>query len=131
MASPRWSKPAAILASFSLILFAAGRAGAQVKVRVIVDSAGIKATPEIGSQTLANLPLGTILDVDSKQGEWYKVMTAKDGATLTGYIHELLVEEIGQGESETVSSGSPVVSQAETIAGIELRLAEIKELVRQ
>ncbi len=129
MAATRWTRPLAFLALVILIILAAGEAVAAVRVKVIVDSAGIKATPEIGSPTLANLPLGTILEVDAKQGEWYKVTTTKDGAALTGYIHELLVEEVAEGEAGGASSsGSPVVSQAETIAGIELRLAESKEL---
>ena len=132
MAVRRWSRTAAVLASLFLILFAAGRAGAQVKVRVSVDGAGVKSTPDIGSPTVATLSLGTTLDVESKTGEWYKVTTVKDGTPLSGYIHEILVEEIGEGESGGgPSSGGPVVSQAETIAGIEHTLKESKELIHQ
>jgi len=132
MAVRRWSRPAAILASLFLILLAAGQAGAQVKVKVSVDSAGIKATPDIGSPTLANLPLGTILQVESKKGAWYKVTTTKDGIALIGYIHEILVEEVVEGESAgAASSGSTVISQAETIAGIELKLKESEDLIQE
>ena len=99
MAVRRWPRPAAVLASLFLILLAAGPAKAQVKVRVSVDSAGIKATPDIGSPTLVNLPLGTILEVEAKKGEWYKVTTSKEGIALIGYIHEILVEEVVEGES--------------------------------
>ena len=35
-----------------------------VKVKVIVDNASIKAGPEIGGQTLANVPLGTVLEAE-------------------------------------------------------------------
>jgi DNA-binding beta-propeller fold protein YncE len=132
MAVRRWSRPAAILASLFLILMAAGPASAQVKVRVSVDSAGIKATPDIGSRTLANLPLGTVLNVDAKQGDWYKVTTSIDGTAITGYIHQILVEEVVEGESASAASlGRPVMSQDETIAAIGLKLKESEALIQE
>ncbi|MFZ2053983.1 MAG: hypothetical protein WAU81_07265, partial [Candidatus Aminicenantales bacterium] len=90
---------------FCLLIISLGFApAAAVNVKVIVDNASIKATPEIGGKTLANLPLGTILEAESKQGEWYKVTTTKDGATVSGYIHELLVEETGEEESPAAAA---------------------------
>ena len=132
MAVRRWPRSAAVLASLFLILLAAGPARAQVKVRVSVDSAGIKATPDIGSPTLTNLPLGTILNVEAKKGAWYKVTTTKEGIALIGYIHEILVEEVVEGESASAaSSGRPVISQEETVAGIERQLKESEALIRE
>jgi len=114
------------------IVLLAGSATAAVKIKVIVDNASIKATPEIGSQTLANAPLGTVLDVEMKQGEWYKVATSKGGTALTGYIHELLVEEVGEAEAPAaVPGGGPTKSQGEIIAEIERRLEEGKSLIRE
>jgi len=132
MEATRRSMARAILPSFLLILLALGPAATAVKVKVIVDNASIKATPEIGSQTLANVALSTVLDVELKQGEWYKVMTTKDGTPVTGYIHELLVEETGEGETPAgASSGGVMKSQGEISAEIELKLGESKSLIRQ
>lgn len=132
MEATRRSIARAIVLSFLLMLLAVDPAAAAVKVKVIVDNANIKATPEIGSQTLANVALSTVLDVELKQGEWYKVTMIKDGAPITGYIHELLVEELGEGETATVAtSGGLMKSQGEISAEIELKLTESKNLIRQ
>jgi len=131
MEATRRSVLRAILPSFLLIILALGPTTA-VKVKVIVDNASIKATPEIGSQTLANVALNTVLDVDLKQGEWYKVTTTRGGTPITGFIHELLVEEAGEGEATTEApSGVPGKSQGEISAEIELRMEESKNLIRQ
>lgn len=121
-----------ICASFSLILLVLLSAAASLKVKVIVDNASIKATPEIGSQTLANVALSTVLDAELKQGEWYKITTVKGGRPITGYIHELLVEEIGEGAAEAVApTGGLMKSQGEISAEIELKMEESKNLIRQ
>ena len=121
-----------IFTLFSLILLLLRPAAAGVRVKVIVDNASIKTTPEIGSQTLANVALSTVLDVELKQGEWYKITTTKGGTPITGYIHELLVEEIAEGEATALSSsGGPVKSQGEISAEIEFKMEESKNLIRQ
>jgi sugar lactone lactonase YvrE len=122
-----------ILFIFLLILFLGFAPAAAVKVKVIVDNASIKATPEIGGQTLANVPLGTVLEAESKQGEWYKVTTEKDGTTVSGYIHELLVEETSEEESPAGASsgGGLTKSQGEIIAEIEFKMEDSKNLIRQ
>ena len=58
-----------------LLLIAAGFGFGRpaIKVRVTVDNASVKATPAIGGQNVATVPLDTVLDAESKQGEWYKV----------------------------------------------------------
>jgi len=132
MEAKRRSVAGAILLLFLLIFLALSPAAAGVKVKVIVDNASIKATPEIGSQTLANVALSTVLDVELKQGEWYKITTTKGGTPLTGYIHELLVEEIVGGEEPSVvSPGGLMKSQGEISAEIEFKMQESKDLIRQ
>jgi DNA-binding beta-propeller fold protein YncE len=122
---------AAIGISLSALLVI-GSAAAGLRVKVIVDNASIKATPEIGGQTLANSPLGTVLDVELKQGEWYKIKTTKGGASISGYIHELLVEELAEGEVPAApASVGPIKSQGEISAEIELKIEESKSLIRQ
>ncbi len=104
---------------------------AAIKVKVIVDNASIKATPEIGGQTLANIPLGTILEAELKQGEWYKVTTVKEGSTISGYIHELLVEETSDEAAVEPTLGGLTRPQAELIAELDLKMEESKNLIRQ
>ena len=105
-----------------------------VKVKVIVDSATVKVTPEIDGETLARIPLNTILDALEKQGEWYKVSFDKEGLQITGFIHEMLVREMSEDELAGEGSASPtatVESQAEIILEIEKRLEESRQLIRQ
>jgi sugar lactone lactonase YvrE len=105
---------------------------AAIKLRVMVDNANIKATPEIGSPTLANVPLDSQLEAEAKQGEWYKVSLMREGVQITGYIHELLVKEVAEGEAQqALSPAGMVKTQAELAAEIELQLENDKNLIRQ
>lgn len=105
-----------------------------LKVKVIVDSATVKITPEIDGETLARVPLNTILETMEKQGEWYKVSFDKEGLRITGFIHEMLVREMSEAEVEEENISSlpgPVESQAEITREIEIRMEESRTLVRQ
>jgi DNA-binding beta-propeller fold protein YncE len=126
-------KNAVILALvLGLALLIPSSQAAPLKVKVIVDNAAIKATPEIGGQTLANVPLHTVLDAELKQGEFYKISLTKDGAQIIGFVHELLVEETAEGETQP--AGAPLglaKSPAEIAAEIELKIEESKSSIRQ
>ena len=105
-----------------------------VKVKVIVDSATVKVTPEINGETLARIPLNTILEAVEKQGEWYEVFFEREGIQISGFIHEMLVREMSEDEiaEEGLSdSGAPIESQADIIQEIEVRLEESRLLIRQ
>ncbi len=67
---------------------------ATLKVKVIVDNASIKTTAEIFGDVIAIVSSGIILEVEEKQGEWYKVRLEKEGSLISGFIHELFVEEV-------------------------------------
>ncbi|MGQ9671894.1 MAG: PEGA domain-containing protein [Candidatus Aminicenantales bacterium] len=109
-----------------------GISAERIKLKIIVDKASLKATPEIGGQTLASLPLQTILEAEFKQGEWYKVSMTQEGVQLSGFIHEMLVEEVPAGEAPPVASPAGVMkTQAEITAEIDLKLEENKNLIRQ
>ncbi|MBM3284475.1 MAG: PEGA domain-containing protein, partial [Candidatus Aminicenantes bacterium] len=115
--------------SFCCLLSAAA---APIKLRVIVDKANIKATPEIGGQNLASVPLHTLLEAELKQGEWYKVYTTRDGIQVSGFVHEMLVQEIAEGETPPAAPPAGLVkTQAEISAEIDLKLEENKNLIRQ
>jgi len=67
---------------------------ATLKVKVIVDNASVKVKAEIFGDVLAVVSSGIVLDVEEKQGEWYKVRLEKEGSFIPGFIHELFVEEV-------------------------------------
>ena len=67
---------------------------ATLKVKVIVDNASVKVKAEIFGDVLVIVSSGSILDVEEKQGEWYKVRLEKEGSLISGFIHELFVEEV-------------------------------------
>lgn len=67
---------------------------ATLKVKVIVDNASVKVKAEIFGDVLVVVSSGSILDVEEKQGEWYKVRLEKEGSFISGFIHELFVEEV-------------------------------------
>jgi DNA-binding beta-propeller fold protein YncE len=116
-----------------LLLFLGRTASAQaVKIRVSVDGANIKATPEIGGLILANVPLHTVLDAEEKRGEWYKVTWLKEDVKISGFIHEMLVVPTDEKDASSAAGpGGRVRSQAEIVAEIELRMDEGKRLIRQ
>ena len=109
----------------------AGLNAAPLKVKVIIDNASIQATREVGGKVLTRVPLNTILSAERKQGEWYKVTWEKEG--VTGFIHEMLVQEVSESESAQVGAGAPArggKSDAEVIAEIQLKMEEAKKLIR-
>ena len=123
-----------ILLTSVCFLFAFSQDENPVKVKVIVDSATVKITPEINGETLARIPLNTTLEAMEKQGEWYKVSFDKEGLQITGFIHEMLVREMSEDEvaKEDVSTpAEPVKSQSEIIREIEIRMNESRQLIRQ
>jgi DNA-binding beta-propeller fold protein YncE len=120
------------IAAWAALIVGLGLGWPGTKLRVIYDNASIKATPGITGQNLTTVPLNTILEAETKQGEWYKVTVTKDIIPITGYIHEINVEEITEAEvQQTVSPAGRVKSQADIVAEIEFRMKEGKRLVLQ
>jgi len=65
------------------------------KIRVTAEQANIRDTPDIGSPIVQQLPEGTVLEAEKKEGEWYLVrFTRDDGLVARGYIHESLVQAL-------------------------------------
>ena len=126
--------PLVVLTMLLIFLPAISQEKSPVKVKVIVDSATVKVTPEIDGETLARIPLDTTLEAVEKQGEWYKVSFNKEGLQITGFIHEMLVREMSEDEvAEESSAGASesVESQPEIIREIELRMDESRQMIRQ
>ncbi|MFB0565357.1 MAG: PEGA domain-containing protein [Candidatus Aminicenantaceae bacterium] len=119
--------------SFLLFLFLV-LASAALKIKVIVDNASVKLTPEIGGKTIAKIPLDTVLEAEEKQGEWYKVSMEREGVQISGFIHEMLVEVVRAGEmAEQEVRAQPGIekAQAEVVAEIEYGMEQNRKLIRQ
>lgn len=84
------------------------------KIKVTAEQANIRDTPDIGSPIVQQLPEGTVLEAEKKEGEWYMVrFTRDDGLVARGYIHESLVLAL-----------EPVPAQAGERPGVQIAQAE-------
>ena len=90
-----------VLIPCALALFVMASAGAAIwtgaiKLRVTAEQANIRERPDITSAILQQLPQGTILEAERKEGEWYAVPVEKaEGGIILGYVHESLVVSLG------------------------------------
>ena len=95
----RYSKRVTFFSIFLIFFLFLFLDGAAIKLKVVIDNARIRKTPELGGETIARVPMETILTVQEKQGEWYKVTVISDGDRTTGYIFEAYVEVIQEQEA--------------------------------
>jgi len=83
---------AILLASLSLVGPALAQEPPRIRLRVSADQANIRENPDIGSAMLRQIPQGTELEAERKDGEWYLVRyVLEDGGVRSGWIHESLV----------------------------------------
>jgi len=67
------------------------------KIKVTAEQANLREKPDIGSSIVQQIPEGTVLEADKKDGEWYFVRyTLEDGGVIGGWIHESLVEAVAE-----------------------------------
>lgn len=97
--------PNKIATLFILLLFLGGLSGFSAqdssaktfKIKVTAEQANLREKPDIGSAVVQQIPEGTVLEADKKEGEWYLVrFTLEDGGVIAGYIHESLVMVVAQ-----------------------------------
>lgn len=68
------------------------------KIKVTAEQANLREKPDIGSSIVQQIPEGSVLEADRKEGEWYFVRyTLEDGGVIGGWIHESLVEVVEEG----------------------------------
>jgi outer membrane protein len=92
-------KKLALFLGAVLLLSAAGFSQSQeLKVRVVARRANVREKPSLKSDVVGEARRGMVLQVDGKEGEWYKVRLPLklEGYALPGYIHQSLVEEVGK-----------------------------------
>lgn len=123
-------KSGPVLAVFLLSLFLFGGPQAGMKLKVTAENASIKATPEIAGVVLILVPPNTVLDAELKQGEFYKVTWVKEGFPITGYIHELHVQEVSDAEAQQAMAAIGLVkTQDQIIVELGIKLDENRNLV--
>jgi hypothetical protein len=100
--APRMIKKCLLL--FCLVLFLTGLAlgSAAFKLQVTSEQANIREKPDIASAILLQVPEGTLLEAERKEGEWYAVRVEQEGGgPLFGYVHESLVKPVAPPEEKT------------------------------
>jgi hypothetical protein len=86
---------AILLAGAALSAAAQATPARTIKVKVTAEQANLREKPDIGSGILQQIPEGTVLDADRKEGEWFFVRYAlEDGGVIGGWIHESLVQAV-------------------------------------
>jgi hypothetical protein len=95
-----------------LIVFLAWAFPAQAQqFRVIAADAGVRLFPKEDSELLATLPLGTLVTVDNRSGDWYAVYLPPDPAGVRRYGY-MLVRQLEQVDKSAVpvgQTGAPAV----------------------
>ncbi|MFA9454512.1 MAG: hypothetical protein ACERK6_11430, partial [Candidatus Aminicenantaceae bacterium] len=83
--------------SLSLVVFFATDSYAQdEKIRVVVDNASVRLKPDLQAEVIKNPPLGSIFEVESREGDWYEIRVRTEmGVLITGYIHNTFVQVQG------------------------------------
>jgi hypothetical protein len=106
------------LTAGAMLLPAAQKAPAgAAKVKVVAEQANLREKPDIGSSIVQQIPEGTVLDADKKEGEWYFVRYAlEDGGVIGGWIHESLVEVVS-GTAPVPQAAQPPAAGAPPPAG--------------
>src|SRR5512143_550423 len=121
--NPRRIWFAAVILIFSAAVSAALPAAGQersIRVKGTAEQANLRERPDISSAVVQQIPEGTVLEADKKEGEWYLVRyTLEDGGVIAGYIHESLVTVV---EGEAVAPAKPV-QPAQPPRGAETRPA--------
>lgn len=82
---------------------------ANLKLRVIAESAEIRMEPNLTSAVIKEAPSGAVLEAVSKKGEWYLINLPPDesGFSVSGYVHQSMVEVIGEEKIPEVKEEKP------------------------
>ena len=89
----------AFVALFSVFFFTpiekASGQDTLIKLKVVAEQANIRLEPDISSIIIRQVPKGTILNATEEREDWFAVqLTPKQGTTVSGFVHESLVEVI-------------------------------------
>jgi len=106
-----------------------------VRVKVIAEQANLREKPDIGSAIVQQVPEGTVLEADRREGEWYFVRyVLEDGGVIGGWLHESLVEPVadavpvapapaGASGPRPAAPGTPAARSTESVFPLELSVS--------
>jgi len=106
----------------------------QQKIKIKAETAFIRLRPDVKSQAIGRVPSGTILNLLSKEGEWYRINLPleKGGILLSGYVHQSLVE-VEVEEKDRLSKSRSITGTASGYTGekitIKFRDADIRDVI--
>jgi DNA-binding beta-propeller fold protein YncE len=121
-----------VATGIGLFLCALAAAGAATKLKVIDSGGGRVFKEPRPGQVIATLPMNTFVDGQAKKGEFWMITFDRAGVKATGYIHEVQVAEVKEGEAAGTAAGAgPVKTQDQLAAEIQVMLTQNKELIPQ
>ncbi|MEI6614927.1 MAG: outer membrane beta-barrel protein [Chrysiogenales bacterium] len=86
---------------FILVLGGALLAREKTVLKVKVPAANVRSEPDASAAIIAKVTIGTVLEISGKEGVWFEVtVNDQSGKKVTGYIHNTVVEVIGEDEEE-------------------------------
>jgi hypothetical protein len=86
--------------------------GDQIKLQVTAEQANIRERPDIMSAVLQQVSLGTTLEAERKEGEWYAVKVEQEaGGHVFGFVHESLVKVLQSPLAKTPQPLQPPVKE--------------------
>lgn len=107
---------------------------ADLTVRVIASQANIRLKPDLQSAVVSKVPLGGILAVVQKDGDWYQINLPPDEnkIVVTGYIHASTVEVVKEEKVEEIIVDEFIpqktIAENETIEKNEVETAPPSEI---
>lgn len=124
----RYSGRVLILALSIFSILCAAAAAEIIKLRVTAEQANIREKPDIMSAILEQLPEGSVIEAERKEGEWFAVLVkTAEGGAVTGYVHESLVQVI---EEEPAKQEMKPEPQAERKPAAEKEEKPVEERVQ-
>lgn len=96
--------------------------GAELKIRVTVNTGNVRLKPSLKSMVIGRVNGGQVLEVQKKIENWYFVNLPPDekGIVISGYIHHSIVEEISKvapPQKEKIKpEKKPVISEEKQVA---------------
>lgn len=101
-------------------------AQANLKVKVKVQKANVRGTPDVSGPVVRQVSAGMVFDVIEKSGPWFEVQLPAEGVNPAqkGFIHTSVVTELGE------EVATPPKAQSQVQKPLKSRPVEIKKFKR-
>jgi len=112
----RFSFGMAVLGGTLALLLVLGQTGfsqTPSQIKVIIDNANVRSRPELDAEILEIAAKGAFFKVIEKTGPWYTIEWGADpsGKIVYGYVHESMVEPVGEAAPENQPPPEPPPAQ--------------------